>query len=148
MTEKILTFLSPTPPPLSYPPRPWGWGQWVKRQFFFQNSINTNQQRHLYRTMHGSWIFLSVGGGGVQAPQFILQYIYRGGPMVLLHIFQGVQLVPGAGVQMLISIETHITITCDFPGDPLSPLLDPHMGNVEFWHESVRPPFKLRNSKC
>ena len=32
------------------------------------------------------------------------------------------------GVQMLISIETHIT--CDFPGwgsDPLSPPLDPHM---------------------
>ena len=36
--------------------------------------------------------------------------------MVLLHIFQGVQLVPGGGAQMLISIETHITITCDFPG--------------------------------
>ena len=45
--------------------------------------------------------------------------------MVLLHIFQGVQLVPW-GAQMLISIETHITITCDFPGggglDPLSPI--------------------------
>ena len=42
--------------------------------------------------------------------------------MVLLHIFQeGVQLFQGGwGVQMLISIETHITITCDFPGDPLS----------------------------
>ena len=33
----------------------------------------------------------------------------------------------GEGVQMLISIETHIT--CDSPGgpDPLSPPLDPHM---------------------
>ena len=41
----------------------------------------------------------------------------------------GVQFFPG-GVQMLISIETHIT--CDFPGgeggpDPLSPPLDLHM---------------------
>ena len=33
----------------------------------------------------------------------------------------------GGGVQVLISIETHIN--CDFPGgpDPLSPLLDPYM---------------------
>ena len=38
---------------------------------------------------------------------------------------------------MLISIETHITITCDFPwgsGHPILPL-DPHMDNVAFWHE-------------
>ena len=59
--------------------------------------------------------------------------------MVLLHIFQG------EGVQMPISIETHITIICDFPGGggggggggvltPI-PLLDPHMDNVTFWHE-------------
>ena len=43
----------------------------------------------------------------------------------------GVQLFPEGGVQMLISIETHIR-TCYFPGGvsgPLSPL-DPHMGNV------------------
>ena len=43
----------------------------------------------------------------------------------------GVQLSPG-GVQMLISIETNIR-TCYFPGgcpEPLSPSLDPHMGNV------------------
>ena len=76
--------------------------------------------------------------------------LYRGGPMVLLLrklylyftkdpkksiIFQGgVQLYPGGGgVQMLISIETHIR-TCDFPGGggvrtPYPPL-DPQMGNV------------------
>ena len=41
---------------------------------------------------------------------------------------------------MLISIETHITITCDFPGGggesgPPIPTLDPHMVNVAFWHE-------------
>ena len=49
---------------------------------------------------------------------------------------------------MLISIETHITITCDFPGGPLIPPLDPHVGDVELWNESVRPLLKLRNSKC
>ena len=56
-------------------------------------------------------------------PQQILQF-YRGGSS----IFQGggVQLFPG-GVQMLISIKTHIT--CDFPegsGPPVPPL-DPRM---------------------
>ena len=61
--------------------------------------------------------------------------------MVLLHIFQGgSNFFQGGGVQMLISIETHIhvTITCDFPGggglDPYPPL-DPQMYNVAFWHE-------------
>ena len=36
----------------------------------------------------------------------------------------GVQLFPGGGggVQMLISIETHITITCDFPGGSGPPI--------------------------
>ena len=46
---------------------------------------------------------------------------------------------------MLISIETHVTITCDFPGGggggggvwtPFPPL-DPHIGNVVFWHEQA-----------
>ena len=44
----------------------------------------------------------------------------------------GVPLFPGVGVQMLISIETHIT--CDFPGGggsrPPSPPLDPHMSFI------------------
>ena len=42
------------------------------------------------------------------------------------NIFQGVQLFPG-GVQIIISIETHIT--CDFPGGygPPIPPLDPQM---------------------
>ena len=41
--------------------------------------------------------FFVRGGEGVQAPQPILQYIYRGGPMVLLHIFQGSNLFHGGG---------------------------------------------------
>ena len=46
--------------------------------------------------------------------------------MVLLHIFQGGLTFSGGGgggggVQMLISIETHIIITCDFPGGSRPP---------------------------
>ena len=38
------------------------------------------------------------GGGGVQAPHSSTYFtVYRGGPMVLFHIFQGVQLFPGGG---------------------------------------------------
>ena len=120
MTEKLLTFLSPTPPLL--PPDTLGMGSIGQKSTFFHSSINTNQQRHLYRDMCGSRIFLS--GWGLQAPKLILQYTYRGGPMAFLHIFQGGGnfFRGGGGVQMLISIETHVTITqLDFPGDPLSP---------------------------
>ena len=57
-------------------------------------------------------------------PQLILQFYRGGGPA----FFRGVQLFPGVGgVQMLISIKTHIT--CDFPegsGPPVPPL-DPRM---------------------
>ena len=73
------------------------------------------------------------GGGGVQAPQLILQFT-EGSSGFVTH-FPG-----GGGVQRPISIETHITITCDFPGGgggsgPPILLLDPHMDNVTFWHE-------------
>ena len=43
------------------------------------------------------------------------------------------------GIQMLISIETHIT--CDFPGGgsgPPVPLLDPHMGSDCLWANQVQ----------
>ena len=75
---------------------------------------------------------LKRGSNGFIAEKTIL-ILYkgsRGGPL-----FSGgrggVQFFPGGGVQMLISIETHIRIVM-FQGecpDPLSPL-DPHMGNV------------------
>ena len=62
-------------------------------------------------------------------------YLYFTKDPEAVHYFPGaggVQLFPG-GVQMLISIETHIR-TCYFPGGggvrtPYPPL-DPHMGNV------------------
>ena len=51
------------------------------------------------------------------------------------NIFQGggVQFLPGGGVRILISIETHIT--CDFPGgpDPLSPSGFAHEKSRHFW---------------
>ena len=49
------------------------------------------------------------------------------------HFPGGVRLVPGVGGP----IETHITITCDFPGvsGPPIPPLDPHMDIVAFWYE-------------
>ena len=53
----------------------------------------------------------------------------RGGPL-FSRGGGGVKLFPGGGVQMLISLETHVR-TCYFPGgcpDPYPPL-DPHMGN-------------------
>ena len=103
-----------------------------QKSTFFQNSINTNQQRHLYRAMRGSRFFLSGGGGGggggggVQAPQHILQYITEGGgPMFFFthfpggsNFFQG-----GGGGQNANFYRTHITTTCYFPGDPLPPPL-------------------------
>ena len=69
--------------------------------------------------MRASSIFSREGGGeGVQArrsEESLDNVFFPGGPT----FFQG-----GGGVQMLISIETHIT--CDFPGGggskPLSPL--------------------------
>ena len=70
--------------------------------------------------------------------------------MILLHIFQGgVQLFQGVGggVQMLISIETHITITCDFPPSGSAHGQCGILARIGS-DEPARPPFKLRNFKC
>ena len=59
-------------------------------------------------------------------PQLILQF-YRGGGKGVQHFSGGPTFSRGGGVQMLISIKTHIT--CGFPegsGPPVPPL-DPHM---------------------
>ena len=94
MTKNLFTFSSPTPFPTS-PDHVDGVNR-SKFNFFFQNSINTNQQqRHLYRdNMHGSRIFFGGGGGRDSSTYFT---VYRGAPMVLLLIFQagGIQLFPG-----------------------------------------------------
>ena len=99
---------------------------------------------------HGILV-LNFCGNPVFSPQLILQF-YRGCPMVISKkttIFKGlrggptfcrgggVQLFPGGGgVQMLISIKTHIT--CDFPGGggsgPPIPPLDRHMVSLSKTH--------------
>ena len=70
--------------------------------------------------------------------------------MVLLHIFQGGSTFSRGGGP----IETHITITCDFPGrsGPPTPSGSAHghcgiLAQISS-EEPVRPPFKLRNFKC
>ena len=85
--------------------------------------------------MRGSRIFCRGGGEGVQArlpenssDNFFSPQHYRGCPMVfsnitiIFNIFRG--------VQMLISLETHITY--DFPGGVQTryPPLDPRMGRL------------------
>ena len=63
-------------------------------------------------------------------------YLYFTKDPERVHYFPGgggVKLFPGGGVQMLISLETHVR-TCYFPGvggvqTPYPPL-DPHMGNA------------------
>ena len=72
------------------------------------------------------------GGGGVQArlpenssDNFFSPQLYRGCPIVISNKTIIFNIFRGEGVQMLISIETHITY--DFPGggggspDPLPP---------------------------
>ena len=54
-------------------------------------------------------------------PEAVHYFLGRGGG-------GGVQLFPGGGSKLLISIETHIG-TCYFPGGVSGPPLDPHMGN-------------------
>ena len=98
--------------------------------------------------MRGSRNFWSGlgGGGGVQASQLILQS-KEGSNGFITHFPGGSNFFQGWGL-----IETHITITCDFPGrsGPPIPPLDPHMDIVARIgsDEPVRPPFKLRNFKC
>ena len=69
----------------------------------------------------------------VQAPKLILQF--KEGVQWFYHTFSrgGLTFSRGRG-----TIETHITITCNFPGGwsgPPIPPLDPHMDIVAFWHE-------------
>ena len=87
---------------------------------------------------------LKRGSNGFIAEKtvFILYKGSRGGPLFSVgvsNIFQG------GGVQMLISIETHIR-TCYFPGGSVRtpyPPLDPNMGNViitgQYLSQSGRP---------
>ena len=70
---------------------------------------------------------LQRGSNSFIAEKTIL-ILYQGSRRSIIFQGGGVQLFPGGGVQMLISIETHIR-TCYFPGgcpDPLSPSQSAH----------------------
>ena len=124
MMEKLLTFPSPTP--LPYLPRPWEWGLKVEIQLFFpvQHQHNPTPPKIFVPGHHariqdflsgggGGW-GVGGGGGGVQAPQLILQF--KEGVQWFYYTFSrgggGVPTFSRSGAP----IETHITITCDFPG--------------------------------
>ena len=76
-------------------------------------------------------LFYRWGSNGFIAEKTIL-ILYqgsRGGPLYSRE--GGPKHFPGGGVQMLISLETHVR-TCFFQGGVRTPYppLDPHMGNV------------------
>ena len=117
--KKMLTFPSPTPPPSPTSPDP-GDGVIRSKSIFFQYSINTTQhhQRYLYRdTMRGSRTIFVAGGSRLLNLFYSLKRGFNG---FITHFPGGCPTFSRGGGP----IETHITITCDFPGclDPLSPL--------------------------
>ena len=148
MTEKLLTFPSLLPPPpLLLPPQTLGMGSIGQNSTFFPEqhqhkpTIKTFVQGQHAR-IQGFFVRWGGGGGGgggggVQAPQLILQFTE--GVQWLYYTFSFFQGGGGGGggVQLLISIETHMTITLDFPGGsgPPIPPLDPHMDNVAFLYK-------------
>ena len=118
MTEKLLTFPSSTPSPTSPDP-----GDGVLRSKFnffpVQHQHNPTPPKIFVPGHHAQIqeFFVRGGGWGVQALLLILQF-KRGGSLVLLHIFQGGPTFSRGGGP----IETHMTITCDFPGGSGPPI--------------------------
>ena len=108
MTEKLLTFPSPPPQP-TYPDS----GDGVNRSKFnffpVQHQHNLTPPTVFVPGHHARIQEFFVRGG---ARLLNLFYSLKGGPMVLLHTFQGGPTFSRDGGP----IETHITITCDFPG--------------------------------
>ena len=95
MTEKMLTFLSPTPPPP--PPTSPDPSDGVHRFNFFPEQHQHNPTKTFVPGQHAQiqGFFLSWGGGG--SGLLNLFHSLQKGSNVLLHIFQGVQLFPGEG---------------------------------------------------
>ena len=113
--EKIVDF------PLSYhpllPPKTLWMGSIGQNFNFFPEQHQHKPTKTFVPGQHAriQEFFCQGEGGGPGSSTYFT--VYRGGPMVLLHIFQGVgpTFSRGGGVQMLMSIESHISITCDFP---------------------------------
>ena len=68
------------------------------------------------------FILQSTEGGGGWSNDFLQRKLYFSKDPEGVQHFPGVQLFPG-GIQMLISIETHIT--CEFPGGGSGPPIPP-----------------------
>ena len=81
--------------------------------------------------MRGSRIFFRGGGGGGSRLLNLFYSLKSGSNGFIKHF-------PGGGgptfSRVGVPIETHITITCDFPGGSVPPIppLDPHMDIVAF----------------
>ena len=140
MTEKLLTFPSPTP---LLPPQTLEMGSIGQIQLFPEQHQHKPTKTFVPGEHARIQEFLSGGGGVVSRLLNLFYSLQRGSNGLITHFPGGSNFSRGGGVQMLISIETHITITCEFPegSGPSIPPLDPHMDNVAFWHEWA--PFKL-----
>ena len=120
-------------------------------------AVQGGQDKLLHRAnMRGSRNFFVRGRGGGSRLLNFFYSLQRGSNGFITHF-------PGGGVQLFPGGPNanfyRITITCVFPGGggggvwtPYPPL-DPKMYSVAFLarigsDEPVRPPFKLRNSKC
>ena len=117
MTEKLLTFPSPTPSPTSPDP-----GDGVLRSKFnffpVQHQHNPTPPK-IFVPGHHAQIqeFLSGGGGGSRL--YYLFYSLKEGVYWFYYTFSrgGPTFSRGGG-----PIETHMTITCDFPGGSGPPI--------------------------
>ena len=111
----------------------WGrWGGGVVQGRLLENSLN-----NVFFLFHQLVYSLQRGSDCLSMVLFQRKLLFPGfrGSSIInprgSTIFQEVQLFPGWGIQMLFSIETHIT--CEFSGGggvgPL-PHLDPHMNEI------------------
>ena len=108
MTEKF---------PLSYhpllPPQTLWMGSIGQNSTFFSRTASTQTNKDIctVTTCVDQGMFCQGEWGGLGSSTYFT--VYRGG---------GPTFSRGGGVQMLVSIETHITITCDFPGGSGPPI--------------------------
>ena len=93
ITEKLLAFSSPTSPDS---------GDGVNRSIFFSKTVPTQTNKDICTVTTCVDPEIFCRGGRVYTPQLILQFT-EGSSGFITHL-------PGGGVQMSISIETHITI--------------------------------------
>ena len=135
MTEKLLTFPCPTPSPTPSPtsPDPGDGVLWWSKFNFFSSTAST-QPNNTKDICTGTpcadpGIFLSGGGGGGSRLLNLFYSLKRGSNGFITHFPGGGQTFSRGGGP----IETHITITCDFPGGAWTPY--PPLDIVVFWHE-------------